>query len=156
MIRSFEIFAELAKLVSYKPGWFILCKQDDKGMFLQVEVTAIAEASIDTVTGQRTGWKGAKHYFSGHMCDSEFVGTIFKAFLQAEEHESREHFRFKGRSVYNPHFNIHALVELAKHKENFDMRENAMSMVEEPPKPLTEEEIIQNIIDNSHGCRELE
>lgn len=114
---------------SYKPGWYFLVKEEADRVYLQVGVTEEAEISMSPFTGQREPWKGAKHYLSYHMCDSEVVGALFGAIQQAENHESREWFRFTGRSIYNPHMSVWKLAEFAKLK-NFDLRENAMSMEE--------------------------
>jgi len=37
---------------------------------------------------------------------------------------------YKGRSIFNPHIDPEALVLVAGKKENFNCRENAMSMEE--------------------------
>jgi hypothetical protein len=129
-MKSYEDFNSFAEACKYKPGWEILCKEDNRGVFFQVSVGCDAEASISPFSGVSEPWKGAKHYVSPHMCDSEVVGCIFGAIKQAEEHEMREWFVFSGRRVFNPHISIWALHEIAGKKANLDLRENAMSMEE--------------------------
>jgi hypothetical protein len=55
-----------------------------------------------------------KWQLSFHMMPSEIVRTAWKAVLAAEEHEAAEQFRYKGVMIYNPHFDVDALVEFAK------------------------------------------
>lgn len=57
---------------------------------------------------------------------SDIVRTAWLATLAAEEHEARERFKYKGKSIFGPHFDVDKLVELAKYKENLDLREEAM------------------------------
>lgn len=55
---------------------------------------------------------------------SEIVQTAFAAVLLAEEHEIRERFRYRGRAVYGPHFNVDDLVNLCD-THRTDMRVNS-------------------------------
>ncbi len=107
--------------ISYKPNWAIICQNS----YLQVEVIGVC--SID---GSPQKWRGAKHRISSHMCKQELVGLAFTAIKQAEEHEMREFFRYKGASIFNPHLDPDVLAEVAKKRASFVMRDNAMSMEE--------------------------
>jgi hypothetical protein len=49
---------------------------------------------------------------------SEVVRTAWMAVLAAEEHEARELFRYRGRRIFGPHFDVDAMAEFAKSKEN--------------------------------------
>jgi hypothetical protein len=55
---------------------------------------------------------GRKWDISKHMTPSEVISTAFLAVLQAEEHEVRENFRYRGQNIYGPHFNVDELAEL--------------------------------------------
>lgn len=57
--------------------------------------------------------RSRKWRLSKYMTPSEIVQTAFKAALTAEEHEAREAFKYKGESIFGPHFDIEALHELA-------------------------------------------
>lgn len=129
-MKTYADFESLVQQITYKPGWQIHLCEDNRGIYIQVGVTTEAEISLDMITGERVAWKGAKHYLSPWMCDSEVVGAAFGAIRQAEEHEVREWFRFKRRSIFNPHLSVHALVDLSSKLANFDTRPNAMTMVE--------------------------
>lgn len=64
------------------------------------------------VTGMPDPWNGRWWRLSEHMTDGEIVQTAFKAVLTALEHEARERFTYKGVSVFDPHYDIEALVAL--------------------------------------------
>lgn len=123
---------ELAATITYKPGWSLIVGEDGERLFLQVSVNAFAEASMDSVKrdGTRAPWKGGKRYLSPHMCKQELVGVAFDLIKSAEMHEAHEWFRYKGRSIYNPHLDPDALAELAGKASSFVCRKNAMSMDE--------------------------
>ena len=124
-------FIELISKITYKPGWYFRVGIEDERMWFQVGVTEEAEISYDPIAGKKVPWRGAKHYLSPHMCRNEVVTGVKHAIDRAEMHEVNEWFRYKGRSIYNPHIDPDALVEVAAKKENFNTRENAMTM-EEP------------------------
>ena len=130
---------EIVKAITYKPGWRIDLHLDRTVVdgaprasrpYIQISVDATAEAAKCPFTGQVAAWKGGKRYLSEHMCRQEIVGACLGAFKDAEMHEIHEWFKYKGRSIYNPHIDPDALVELVKYKRNLNVRENAMSMEE--------------------------
>lgn len=140
---------DLIEAVSYKPGWSIELRQDkpvlvhhvsrrltefvDGRPYIQVKVEDWTEAALSPHTGERSAWKGGKRYLSYHMCRQEIVGACLDAIKAAEMHELHEWFKYKGRSIYNPHIDPDALVDLVKYAKNLNVRENAMSMDEEEP-----------------------
>jgi hypothetical protein len=121
----------LVEQCSYKPGWYIKFGGHDRP-FIQVCVDACTEAALSPFTGMREAWKGGKRYLSEHMCRQEVVSAVFGAIKDAEEHEMREWFKYKGRAIFNPHIDPDALASLVAKKANLNLRENAMSM-DEPP-----------------------
>lgn len=68
-------------------------------------------------------WGGRKWYLSPYMTYSEVVQTALAAVLAAVEHEAREHFLYRGRAIFGPHFNVARLIELVD-LGAVDMREN--------------------------------
>jgi hypothetical protein len=133
MALSIHRVCDIIEQITYKPGWSINVGLDKDRYYIQVACSTDSSDSLDSVGGdlsRRTAWKGAKHYLSPFMCNQEVVGVAFKAIRDAEEHEMREWFRFRGRSIYNPHLDPEALAALASRKENFVFREDAMSMKE--------------------------
>lgn len=124
-------FAAIIGQITYKPGWYLRVGVEDTRMWVQVGVTEEAEISFDPHAGKKVPWRGAKHYLSPYMCRQEVVGTVFHAIERAEMHECKEWFRYKGRSIYNPHLDPDVLVEVASRANSFNTRDNAMTM-EEP------------------------
>ena len=113
---TYQYMTELANLITYK-DWKILVKTDGPRAYLQVEFI-----DRDLVSGLLSPQRGRKWFLSEHMTRSEFVQTAFKAVLTAEEHEAREQFRYRGRMIFGPHFDVDAMVEFAGNKENIDLR----------------------------------
>lgn len=74
------------------------------------------------VTGDPAPWKSRKWLLSEHMTDGEVVFTVLKAILTAQEHETRELFKFDGVAVGNSHVNIHRLVEVLKEDDGIVKR----------------------------------
>lgn len=124
-------FISILTQITYKPGWYIRVGFDAGRMWMQVGVTEEAEISYDRQAGKKVPWRGAKHDLSRHMCRNEVVSTVYHAFERAELHEVKEWFRYKNASIFNPHLDPDALVEVARFAKNFNTRENAMTM-EEP------------------------
>lgn len=56
---------------------------------------------------------GRKWRLSKWMTKSEIVQTAFMAYLTWIEHEARESFKYKGASIFGPHYDVDALVEIA-------------------------------------------
>lgn len=111
-------------LCTYKPQWYVIVKIDRKRqtVFIQAE----NKDGVCSVTGEPSPWKGRKHYLSEWMCKQEIVGAIFDALKTAEMHEVHEWFRYRGRSIYNPHLDPDALAEVASRKYNFNTRPDSM------------------------------
>jgi hypothetical protein len=116
--------------ISYKPGWYIRTGIEPGRMWVQVGVTEDAEISFDPIEGKKVPWRGVKLYLSQHMCRQEIVSLVYHAIERAELHEVKEWFRYKSRSIYNPHLDPDVLAEVAKWAKNFNVRENAMTMDE--------------------------
>lgn len=120
--------------ITYKPGWHVLFLTDAGPMpYVQIEVDESTEAAIDAAKrdGSRQAWRSGRKFLSEAMCRQEIVGAVFGMIQDAESHEMREWFRYRGASIYNPHLDPDALVPVARKKASFVTRENAMTM-EEP------------------------
>lgn len=89
------------------PGYSFRVHSYDGKTYLQAEFH-----SPCSQTGQVTLQKTRKWLLSVHMTESELIQTAFKCVLTAIEHEAREQFKYKGRAVYGPHFDVAALIEL--------------------------------------------
>lgn len=94
------------------------------GNFPQIEQVIYLQVSFPAtclVTGKTETQRGRKWHMSTHMTKSEVVCTAFKAAITAEEHECRESFRYKGRMIFGPHFDVDALASIAV-RSNMDTR----------------------------------
>jgi hypothetical protein len=91
--------------------WLFRVGTTAEGVFLQV---AFAADGADQY--------GRKWLLSRHMTKSEVVQTAFKAVLTALEHEAREHFRYRGKAIFGPHFDVDVLHGIAGKLENLDLR----------------------------------
>ena len=75
----------------------------------------------DVETGEPAVQRARKWYISPWMTETEMVETAFKACRTSMEHVLKEHFLYKGRRVYSPHFTIEARVR-ACDEGSFDAR----------------------------------
>lgn len=91
--------------------WDIVVRLDDSRPYLQVQFDDAC-----AVTGAFERQYCRKWMLSYHMTDSEIVTTAYKAVMAAIEHEVREHFTFQNQRIFNPHFDVYALVQLSKDK----------------------------------------
>ena len=72
----------------------------------------------DIYTGQLEVQRTRRWLISPYMTKSEVAQTAFKCVLTSMEHRAREHFLYKGRRVYGPHFDVDDLWELCKDRED--------------------------------------
>lgn len=57
-------------------------------------------------------------FLSPEMVKSEVVATCFKCILTSMEHRTREHFTYRGKRIYGPHFDVDALHSIADQTES--------------------------------------
>ncbi len=74
----------------------------------------------DTDTDEYAELKSRKWKLSPFMTKSEVVQTAFKAVMTAEEHETREAFKYRGRSVFGPHLDVDTLWEVSGRTDKRD------------------------------------
>ncbi len=75
-----------------------------------------------STTGEPYEVVGRKWCLSPHMTRSEIVQTTLKAVLTAEEHEVRERFKYRGRSIFDPHYDVDKLWELRADEDALEVR----------------------------------
>ena len=75
----------------------------------------------DVESGRPVLQSTRKWYLSPWMTKSEIVETAFSACLRSMQHVASEHFTYKGRRVYSPHFDVAERIMLCD-KGNFDRR----------------------------------
>jgi hypothetical protein len=74
------------------------------------------------VTGELKLQRARKWYVSPWSTETEVVETCWAAVCRSQMHVAGEHFTYRGRRVYSPHFNVEARVELVD-GDRFDARE---------------------------------
>lgn len=62
-----------------------------------------------SVSGREPIQHTRKWYVSHAACKNEIVQTALKCVLTSVEHEARERFKYRGRAIFGPHFDVDAL-----------------------------------------------
>jgi hypothetical protein len=75
----------------------------------------------DVETGEMALHRARKWYVSPWMTETEIVETAFKACRVSSDHVLKEHFLYKGRQVYSPHFDVAVRIQ-ACDERRFDSR----------------------------------
>lgn len=73
----------------------------------------------DSVTGKRELQLSREWYLNPEgITPDAIVQTVFKAIQNAEEHEVKEKFKYKGKRVFNPHLKLDYLLEVCENEDN--------------------------------------
>lgn len=121
-VENIQTIREIMELVEFKEAGsfdyeFIVGERNGLP-FLQAQYW-----EKDIITGNLELQKTRKWYLSYHMVKSEVVFTALKCVLGSVEHRVREHFKYRGRRIAGPHFDVDALYEIADRKVNLDYRD---------------------------------
>lgn len=111
---STEIRALLKKSVAYLDYTFDV--EAGERMYLQAKYM-----ERDIVTGELEMQFTRKWYVSREATKSEIVQTAFKCCITSAEHRCREDFKYRGRRIFGPHFDVDALHRVCGDRE-FDYR----------------------------------
>lgn len=84
-------------------------RMDDQRPFLQLHYQ-----EPDVRSGELEWQHSRKWLLSPWMTDSEVVQTALKAALTSAEHRTREHFRYRDRAIFSPHWSVEWLWEHAE------------------------------------------
>ena len=118
----FERLETLIDNITMPNNWELFFDGDEnEEYYLQVKCKGICNS-----TGKQFNWSGRKWRLSKHMTDGEIVQTALLACLSASEHEIREQFKYKGESIFDPHYDIEQLVELRKSPNSIKERVNGI------------------------------
>lgn len=105
---TFDEIAIVLEHVAYKPGWKVKVHLGAGCvMYMQVHYDGTGAYGPEP-------WTGRKWQVSQWMTATELVHTAFKAVLAAEEHETREFFKYKGVEVCGPHWDVEDIVGLVR------------------------------------------
>lgn len=102
-MKTLADLADIVTRIRYLDWTFAIIEQDYRP-HLQLQFKAACSKD-----GIVKDWTSRKWPLSFHMTKSEVVATAFKAVMTAIEHEARENFRYKGRSIFGPHIDVEAL-----------------------------------------------
>lgn len=106
-------YSEAIHKITYKDWRFEIIVTDHDGHALL----------LAHFTDQSKEWTTRKYYLSPRMTDSEIIQTAFLLVKVAEEHELREKFLYKGRSIFGPHFDSDKLHGLCEQPNALDVRD---------------------------------
>jgi hypothetical protein len=68
--------------------------------------------TLDSVGGGTAEFTGREYKVDGTMTDDEVLHTLYIAYKVYAEHELMEGFKFRGVSVFSPHYRVDDLVKL--------------------------------------------
>lgn len=71
----------------------------------------------DTVTGLMERQFTRRWSLSSDMTCSEIVATAFKCAITSMEHKTREWFTYKDAAIYQPHYDVDALVAICEKRK---------------------------------------
>lgn len=107
-----DILAQVKyKDVEFKAGTIDDDDDDDSDFYLFLQC---AGWEADNVTGEAKLFFGRKWLIPTPITKTDIVNTAFKAVMTWEEHEIREQFKYRGKSIYQPHFDPDELAELTE------------------------------------------
>ena len=117
-MKTLKDIKKIIEDVNFKDWQIYVNKSHDSRMYLQIIFTAPC-----VTTKEMLEQKCRKWWLSPYMTETEIVGTAYKAVVAAMDHEVREHFTYKNRTIYNPHFEVNDLIKLSD-KVKLDARAN--------------------------------
>jgi hypothetical protein len=118
-----EVFETYLKDVRYR-DWDVNVLMDGERAYLQIGFWEFDNTISMHDRHAKTYQKGRKWTLSPYMTKSEVVQTAFKAIMTAEEHEIREKFTYRGKTIFGPHFNVDMLAEMCE-QEALDVRQDS-------------------------------
>jgi len=104
-MNTLEDIKNVVANITYKKGWEVLTFMDGDRPMIQV----IFDGE-DEKTGNLEKQKCRKWAMSFHMTTTEIVYSVLKAIQAAEDHETREFFKYKNVRIANPHFSVEDIV----------------------------------------------
>lgn len=105
---NFERALAVLDHIEYREDYQMFLGIDRERAFMQPRVWR-----RDIVTGNYDWGYGGRGYVEDETTTSQIVQMAFGLFKAYEEHEAREHFRYRGARVFGPHIDIDELVGVA-------------------------------------------
>jgi hypothetical protein len=94
--------------IAWRPHYKVVLAEDNLGWYFQIEVQR-----PDIATGDPGVGRGGKGYVTDDTTFSGCCRTIFGLLKAYDLHEVHEAFQVDGKSVYGPHIDVEALLEVA-------------------------------------------
>lgn len=101
--------------IYYKPGWMV--ELYAKPVEYSIRLSWF---DTDSVTGKKELQHSREWLLdpAEELNEDKIVQTVFKAIQNAEEHEIKERFRYKGKRIFNPHISLKNLLEVCEREDN--------------------------------------
>lgn len=110
MKQTLENILSIINNIEYK-DWACRAESLGDGFYIQLGWDGIELEKFSGHTEETLiELTGRKWYISSHATNSEVIQTVFLAVKTAELHEIHENFKYKNKTVFNPHYNIEELV----------------------------------------------
>lgn len=105
-----EAIARVLGAVRYKSGWKLRWSSSPSKVSLwwQMEAPDYTKPGMPMMTWQCREW-----VLFDPVTEDKLVKTALAAALQAEEHECREAFTYRGVRLFDPHLTVQQLMEAA-------------------------------------------
>jgi hypothetical protein len=113
-----EDIEKILKDVKFMDRTFLLLDKDD-GFLVQM---SYMEPDVENPEAGSVEQKTRKWYVSPYMTETEIVETCWAMVQRSMMHIAGEHFKYRGKRVYSPHFDIYARLYLCDHN-CFDARD---------------------------------
>lgn len=104
-----EYVKYVLQAVQFKDYTFDVVVDENGTVYLQAHYD-----EPDTVTGVVTTQYTRKWLIEVTNTRSEIVATAFKCALTSMEHRTREWFKYEGKSIYQPHYDVDDLWEICE------------------------------------------
>ena len=111
-----EQMREILALVDFPAYKFEITEGRHGAIYLQASYM-----DNDVVTHKPEIQRTRRWFLSPEMVKSEIVSTAFKCIITSAEHRVREHFTYRGKRIFGPHFDVDALYEICN-KQGLDYR----------------------------------
>ena len=102
---------EIVKQVEFQDYEFIVAESSTGFVYLVGEYDEPC-----TITGLPARQITRRWPLSPEMTKSEVVSTLFKCAITSMEHRTREWFLYKGRAIYQPHYNVDDLFDICEQR----------------------------------------
>ena len=109
---TLEVLADWLGEVEFPDYTFRVERSSAGCLYLQADYL-----EADTITGNVETQFTRRWLLSPEMVKSEVVATAFKCVLTSMEHRTREWFLYKGKAIYQPHYDVDELAAVCQKRQ---------------------------------------